>query len=70
MYEPQPTVRPRMSAYGGETVALAMPFDKLKSILGEPPSMQPLKDLIDGTNPKFRLRPPMTPIPAPFEQNL
>ena len=61
MYEPKPTARLGMSAYGGETVAPAMPFDKLNSILGEPPSMQPLKDLTSGTSPKLRLRPPMTP---------
>ena len=38
-YEPKPTTRPRMSTCGGETITLAMPFDKLRSILGEPPSM-------------------------------
>ena len=70
MYEPKHTTRMRISAYGGETIALARPFNKLKSILGEPPSMQPLKDPTGGTSPKLRLRLPMTPRPAPFEQNL
>ena len=70
VYEPEPTVRPGMSAYGGETIASVMPFDKLRSILGEPPSMQPVKDLASGTSPKLRLRLPMTPRIAPFEQNL
>ena len=59
-----------MSAYGGETVSPAMPFDKLRSILGELPFVQPLKDLMGGTSPKLRLRPPMTPRLAPFEQKL
>ena len=70
MYEPKPTTRHGMSAYGGETVSLAMPFDKLRSILGEPPSMQPFKDLSGGTSSNLRLRQPMTPRIAPFEQNL
>ena len=67
MYEPKSTARPGMSAYEGEMVAPAMPFDKLKSILGEPPSMQLVKDLAGGTSPKLRLRLPMTPRIAPFE---
>ena len=70
MYEFEPMARLGMSAYGGETVAPTMPFDKLKSILGEPPSIHPLNDSIGGTSPKLRLRLPMTPRPAPFKQNL
>ena len=70
MYELEPTVRLGMSAYGGEMVALVMPCDKLRSILREPPSMQPFKDHSGGTSPKLRLILPMTPRPAPFEQNL
>ena len=61
VYELEPIARPRMSAYGGETVASAILVDKLKSILGEPPSLQPLKDPTGGISPKLSLRPPMTP---------
>ena len=70
VYELEPTVRPRMSAYGCETVAPAMPYDRLRSILGESPSTQPLKDHSGGASPKLRLKPSMTPRPAPFEKNL
>ena len=47
-----------------------MPFDRLGSILREPPSTLPLKDQSGGASPKLRLRPSVTPKPTPFEQNL
>ena len=56
MYEPKPTARPGMSAYRGEIAAPTMPFDKLKSILGESPSMQPLKEPTGRSSLKLRLR--------------
>ena len=46
-----------------------MPFDRLRSILGESPLAQPLKDHSGGASPKLRLKPSMTPRPLPFKQN-
>ena len=58
------------SAYEGETVAPAMSSDRLRSILGEPTSGNYPKGSSEAVNPRLRLRPPMTPKLAPFEQNL
>ena len=44
VYEPKATARLSMIAYGGEMVALARPIDRLHSILGEPPTIHPLRD--------------------------
>ena len=70
VHEPEPTARPDTSAYEGETVAPTSSADRLRSILGEPSSGINPKDSFEMANSKFRLRPPIAPKPAPFEQNL
>ena len=67
VYEPEPTARPGMSAYGRETVAPARPIDRLQAILGEPPSIHPLRDSTGTINPMPRPRQPMTSHPTRVE---
>ena len=44
VYEPESMARLGKSAYGGEMVAPARPIGRLQAILGEPPSIHPLRD--------------------------
>ena len=68
--EVESTARPGTSAYEGETITPTISADRLRSILGEPSSKYNSKDSPGVVNSKFRMTPPLTPVPAPFEQNL
>ena len=69
VYEPESTTRPGMSAYGREIVAPTRPIDRLQAILGEPPSMHPLRDSTGTVNPMPRPLWPSTSHPTLVERN-
>ena len=58
-----------MSAYGREMVAPTRPIDRLQAILGEPPSMHPLRDSTGMVNPMPRPLRPLTLHPTLVERN-
>ena len=67
---PASIAQPGMSAYEGKTIAPSMSFNRLNSTRGEPPLRYSPRDPPGVLNPRFRLRPPVAPRLAPFEQNL
>ena len=69
VYEPESTARLGMSAYGRETVAPTRPIDRLQAILGEPPTIHPLRDSTGMVHAMPRPLQPMTSYPTRVERH-
>lgn len=68
IYKTEAIAKLGTSAYEGEIVTPSMTFEKMKLFLRDSTSTHSPKETSKGINPKLRLRPPLVPKLAPFEQ--